>query len=134
MNWLRRAAEYERPWIGRVGLALVVALWLFVTVVGFAVGVETGLAFLIVGGALIAGEVWIERSGKRHVKFMVVWRLSWRIGTGLAVIVVGAVSSDGWTTAVAAIFGAWLIFSGLVVARIRWLETRPVAAGGDEKR
>jgi hypothetical protein len=81
---------------------------------------------------LIAGEVWIERSGRRQVKFVVVWRLSWRIGLGLAVIVLGPVRSDGWTAAVAAIFSAWLILSGLVVARIRWLETRAVAAGGDE--
>jgi hypothetical protein len=132
MNWLLRIAEYERPWVGRVGLALVAVLWLFVAVVGFAVGVGTGLAFLIVGAALIVGEVWIERSGRRHVKFAVVWRLSWRIGIGIAVIVLGAIRSDGWTAAVAAVFGAWLILSGLVFARIRLLETRAVAAGGDE--
>ena len=131
MKW-RQIAEYERPWVGRVGLALVAVLWLFVTFVGFAVGVETGLAFLIVGAALIVGEVWIERSGMRHVKFVVVWHLSWRIGMGLAVIALGAIRSDGWTAAVAAIFGAWLILSGLVFARIRWLETRATAAGGDE--
>jgi hypothetical protein len=123
MKWLHRVAEYERPWIGRVGLALVAVLWFFVTAVGFAVGVETGLAFLIVGAALIGGEVWIERSGRRHAKFVIVWRLSWRIGIGVAVIVLGAIRSDGWTGAVPAIFGAWLILSGLVVARIRWLET-----------
>ncbi len=56
MNRLRRIADYERPWVGRVGLALVVVLWLFVTVVGFAVGVENGLALLIVGAALIVGK------------------------------------------------------------------------------
>jgi hypothetical protein len=124
MNWLRRIAEYDRPWVGRVGLALVVVLWLFVTLVGFGVGVATGMAFVIVGAALIVGEVFVEQRGGRHVNFVLVWRLSWRIGTGLAVIVVGAVSSDGWTAAITAIFGAWLILSGLVVARIRWLEAR----------
>jgi hypothetical protein len=132
MNWLRRVADYERPWVGRVGLALIVVLWLFVTAVGFAVGVETGFAFLIVGAALIVGEVWMERSGGRHATFVVVWRLSWRIGMGLVVIVLGAVSSDAWTAAVAAIFGAWWILSGLVVARLRWLETCTPAPGRDE--
>src|ERR687892_2484518 len=98
-------------------------LWLFVTVVGFAVGLLTGFAFLIVGGALIAGEAWIERSGGRHASFVLVWRLSWRIGSGLAVIAVATVSSDGWTAAIGALLGAWLTLTGLVVARLRWLET-----------
>lgn len=124
MSLLRRIADYEPPWVGRVGLALVVVLWLFVTAVGFAVGAATGLAFLIVGAALIGGEVWIERTDGRHATFVLVWRSSWRIGVGLAVIVSGLARSDGWAAAVAAIFGAWLILSGLVFARLRWLEMR----------
>ena len=124
MNWLGRIAEYERPWVGRVGLALIVVLWLFITVVGFAADVATGLGFLIVGGALIVGEVWIERSGARHTTFVLVWRLFWRIGVGFVVIWIGAVSSDGWTVAVAVLLGSWLILSGLDVARFRWVETQ----------
>lgn len=39
MSWLRRIAEYERPWVGRVGVALAALLWLFVSLAGFAAGV-----------------------------------------------------------------------------------------------
>ena len=65
-NRLVRFAEYERPWVGRAGLALGVMLWLFVTAVAFGVGLANGLTILILGGTLIFGEVWIERSGERH--------------------------------------------------------------------
>jgi hypothetical protein len=98
-------ADYERPWVGRVGLALIVVLWLFLTAVGFGAGVGTGLALLIVGAGLIAGEAWIERSAGRHVTFAVLWHLAWRIGVGALLIVVGVVRSDGWAVALPAVFG-----------------------------
>jgi hypothetical protein len=132
MNWLNRLAGYKRPWVGRVGLVLVVVLWLFVTAVGFAAGVVTGLALLIVGGAWIAGETWIERSGGRYATFRLVWHLCWRIGMGVAVIVVGAVSSNVWAAVVTAVYGTWLILSGLVVARFLWLETHTPPSGRNE--
>jgi hypothetical protein len=131
-NWLGRLADYERPWVGRVGLALILALWLFVTVVGFAISARTGLAVLIVGGALIAGEVWIEQSRGRHATFALVWRLTWRIAVGVAVIASGVLGSDGWAAVVAATFGAWLILTGLVVATFSWLQSRTAAAGRNE--
>ena len=131
MSWLRRLDEYDRPWVGRVALALGVVLWLFVSVVGFAAGVGTGLAISIVGAAFILGEVWSARSGERHETVLLTWRLSWNIGLGAALIVVGAVSSDRWTVAVMAAFGAWLIVEGFVVARLRWLEIRTTAGGGN---
>jgi hypothetical protein len=75
-NLLRQLAEHKRPWVGRVGLALGLVLWLFVTAVAFGAGVANGLAILIMGGAFILGEVWIERSGGRHPTLAVAWRLS----------------------------------------------------------
>lgn len=115
----------------RTNLALVVVLWLFVTAVGFGAGTGAGLAFLIVGAALIAGEVWIEWSAGRHATFVVLWRLAWRIGVGAWLIVAGAVNSDGWAAALPAVFGAWLIFWGLAVATFCWLEMRGEAADSD---
>lgn len=135
MNWLRRMANYERPWVGRVGWALIVVLWLFVTAVGFGTGVGTGLAILIVGGALIAGEVWIDRSGERHATFALVWFLSWRIGLGVTAILLGVVGSEGWAIAVPAVLGGWLILSGLVFATLLWRQARirsPLGSTEDE--
>ena len=127
-----RIAGYERPWVGRVGLVLVVALWLFMTVAGFALGLATGLVFLIVGAVLIAGEVWIERDHGRHATVVMTWRLSWRIAIGLTLIILGIVRSESWGTALLAVIGAWLIVSGVVVARLRWLEIRGASAATDE--
>lgn len=131
MNWLRRMDEYERPWVGRVGLALGTVIWLFASVVGFAAGVGTGLAVSIAGAVFILGEVWSARSDERHAMLVAAWRLCWRIAAGAVVIVVGAVSSDGWTAAVAAMIGGWLILSGLLVPTLWWLQTRETAADGD---
>lgn len=120
---LQRIAEYDRPWVGRVGLALGLMLWLFVTAVAFAVGVAYGLAFLVVGGFLIFGEVWIERSRERHATFASIWRLSWSIGTGVTLLVIAVFKSEGWAAAVPAVFGAWMILTGLGLGAL-WLRER----------
>jgi hypothetical protein len=132
VTWLGRIADYERPWVGRVGLALVIVLWLFGSAVGFGFGVANGLAVLIGGAAFISSEVWIERSGERHPKFVIAWRLGGRIGVGVLLIVLGIVRSRGWDSVVMASFGAWMILWGLVLASFLWLEPREAAGGGDE--
>jgi hypothetical protein len=81
--------------------------------------------------AFIVGEVGSERSGERLATFWIAWRLAVKIGVGATLIVVGAVGSDGWAAAVPVAFGVWLILSGLVIARLHWLEMRETAAGGD---
>jgi O-antigen/teichoic acid export membrane protein len=124
MTRLGRIADYQAPWVGRTGLALIVALWLLVTLVGFAVGVATGIGILIVGGALIGGEVWIARKGKTHPRFALVWRLAWRVGMGIFVISVG-VPHHGWGAVFPALLGSWLILTGLGQA---WLDRRAVNA------
>jgi hypothetical protein len=130
MNWLRRMAAYERPWVARVGWALIVVIWLFVTAAAFGAGLGTGLGFLLVGGAFIAGEVWIERNGERHVTFAAAWHLSWRIGLGVAVVVL-AVRSDGWAIAIGVVIGGWLIVTGLVFSTLLWLLEPKGPADGD---
>jgi hypothetical protein len=125
LSWLARIADYERPWVGRVGLALIVALWLLLTLVGFAAGVGTGLSFLVAGAALIAGEVFIERSGRNHSAFALFWHLSWRIGIAVVLIVLGAVG-DG-SLAVASILAVWLTLTGLLPALYWWHERRAAA-------
>jgi predicted MFS family arabinose efflux permease len=99
-------------------------LWLFVSAVAFGVGLANGLAILIIGGALIFGEVWIERSGERHATFATVWRLSWRIALGAALVVIAIVSSDGWGAALLIFFGAWLVLPAVLVATLWWRERR----------
>jgi hypothetical protein len=132
MSWLGRIADYERPWVGRAGLALVIILWLFVTAVGFGVGLANGFAILIGGAVFISSEVWIQRSGERHPRFVIAWRLGGRIGIGLLLIVLGIIRSHGWASVAMASFGAWMILWGLVLASVLWLATREAAAGGDE--
>jgi hypothetical protein len=132
MSWLGRIADYERPWVGRVGLALVIILWLFVSGAAVAVGVANGLAILIGGAALILGHVWSERNRELHPSLVIAWRLGVRIAIGAVVIVLGLVRSDGWAALAAAAFGAWLILAGVVVASALWLQTREAAVGGDE--
>jgi hypothetical protein len=131
-NRLVRLAEYEKPWVGRTGLALGVMLWLFVSAVAFGVGLANGIAILIIGGALIFGEVWIERRGERHATFATVWRLSWRIGLGAALVVIAIVSSDGWDAALLILFGAWLVLPALVVATLWWRERREQTVRDDK--
>jgi hypothetical protein len=127
-NRLRQLAEYKRPWVGRVGLALGLVLWLFVTAVAFGVGIANGLAILIMGGAFILGEVWIERSGGRHPTFATAWRLSLRIAIGIALIMIAAVNSHGWGAALLTLFGVWLVLQALVLS-VLWLrETRQEAS------
>jgi hypothetical protein len=130
-NRLAELAEYDRPWVGRVGLALVLLLWLFVSAVSFGVGVGVGLAVTIGGGTLILGEVWLERSGERHATLSVVWHLSWRVGMGAVLIVMAVVSSDGWGAVLLAAFGGLLVLPALVLAPLWLRETREKAAGGD---
>ena len=132
MSWLGRVADYERPWVGCVGLALVTILWLFVTAVGFGVGMANGFAILIGGAVFIASEVWIERSGERHPRFVIAWRLGGRVGIGLLLIVLGIIRSDGWASVAMASFGGWLILSGFVLASALWLETREPVGDGEE--
>jgi hypothetical protein len=127
-NRLQQLAEYKRPWVGRVGLALGLVLWLFVTAVAFGAGVANGLAILIMGGAFILGEVWIERSGGRHPTFATAWRLSLRVAIGIALIVIAVVASHGWGAALLILFGAWLILPALALS-VLWLhETRREAS------
>jgi hypothetical protein len=121
-NRLVRFAEYERPWVGRAGLALGLTLWLFVSAVAFGVGLANGLAILILGGAFIFGEVWIERSGERHPTFAIVWRVCLRIALGATLVVLAIVSADGWGTALLIFFAAWLVVPALLVATIWWRE------------
>lgn len=130
-NRLARLAEYRAPWVGRVGLVLGLVLWLFASAVGFAAGLGNGLAISIVGGAFILGSVWIERSGERHPIFALVWHLSWRIALGAALIVIALVNSDGWSAALLAVFGAFLILPGVAGAALWLRETRVKAAGDD---
>lgn len=127
-NRLRQLAEYKRPWVGRVGLALGLVLWLFVTAVAFGVGIANGLAILIMGGAFILGEVWIERSGGRHPTFATAWRLSLRIAIGIALIVIAAVNSHGWGAVLLTLFGAWLVLQALVLSALWLRETRQEAS------
>ena len=131
-NRLVRFAEYERPWVGRTGLALGLMLWLFVSAVAFGVGLANGLAVLILGGALIFGEVWIERSGERHATFATVWHLSWRIALGVALVVLAIVSSSGWGAALLIFFGAWLLVPALLVATLLWRERRDQVVHNDK--
>jgi hypothetical protein len=121
---LVRFAEYERPWVGRAGLALGLTLWLFVTVVAFGAGLAKGLTILILGGAFIFGEVWIKRSGESHPTFATVWRLSLRIALAATLIVLAIVNSSGWGTALLIFFAAWLLLPALLVATIWWRERR----------
>jgi hypothetical protein len=130
-NRLGRLAEYEAPWVGRVGLVLGLILWLFVSAAGFAAGLGDGLAISIVGGAFILGSVWIERSGERRPTFALVWHLSWRIAAGAALIVIALVNSDGWSAALLTVFGALLILPGVAGAALWVRETRVKAAGDD---
>jgi hypothetical protein len=126
-NRLHQLAEYKRPWVGRVGLALGLVFWLFVTAVAFGAGIANGVAILIMGGAFILGEVWIERSGGRHPMFATAWRLSLRIAIGIALIVSAVVTSHGWGAALLSLAGAWLILPALVLG-VLWLrETRQEA-------
>jgi hypothetical protein len=57
VNRLRRIAEYQAPWVGWIGLALIVALWLLASLVGFAISIAAGLGVSIAFGVFIAGEV-----------------------------------------------------------------------------
>ena len=131
-NRLIRFAEYERPWVGRTGLALGLMLWLFVSAVAFGVGLANGLAVLILGGALIFGEVWIERSGEGHATCATVSRLSWRIGLGVALVVLAIVSSNSWGAALLIFFGAWLLLPALLVATLSWRERREQVVHDDK--
>jgi hypothetical protein len=123
-NRLVRFAEYERPWVGRVGFALGLTLWLFVSAVAFGAGLANGLTILILGGAFIFGELWIERSGGRHPTFAIVWRVSLRIALGATLVVLAIASSEGWGTALLILFAAWLVAPALLVATIGWRERR----------
>jgi hypothetical protein len=128
VNWLRRLAAYERPWVGRVGWALVTALWLLVTVVGFAASVKDGLVLLILGGAFAAGEAWIVWSGRRDTNVALFWHAGWRIGLGVTLIALGVVKADGWAIALPVAFGGWIILSGLLLPTLWLLETRGLVA------
>jgi hypothetical protein len=130
-NRLSRLAEYKRPWVGRVGLALGLVLWLFVSAVGFAAGLANGLAISIVGGAFILGSVWLERSGGRRPKLALVWHLSWRIALGAALIVIAFVNADGWGAALLIVFGVLLILPGVAGAAL-WLREQRAEAVGDD--
>ena len=132
MSWLGRIADYDRPWVGRVGLALAIILWLFVAAVAFCRGPADRYAILIGGAVFISSEVWIERHGERHARFVIAWRLGGRIGIGLLLIVLGITGSHGWATVVMPSFGAWMILTGLVLARVLWRGT-PEAAGDGAK-
>ena len=123
-NRLARLASYERPWVGRVGLALGLMVWLFVSAVAFGAGLANGLTILIMGGAFIFGEVWIERSGRRDSTLASVWRVSLRLAIGVALIVIAVVSSDGWGTALLMLFGAWLILPALLLGVLLLREAR----------
>ncbi|MCY7301502.1 MAG: hypothetical protein LH654_00360 [Thermoleophilia bacterium] len=128
MTLLGRAAGYKAPWVGRTALALIIALWLFVTFVGFGVSAATGLEFLIVGGVLLVVEVWIERNGKGHSTFVLVWHLVWRVGMG-AIVISKGVANGGWGLAIRALVGCWLILSGAGIAWLRWLAARAAGDG-----
>ena len=110
--------------MGRAGLALGLTLWLFVSAVAFGVGLANGLTILILGGAFIFGELWIERSGERHPTFAIVWRVSLRIALGATIVVLAIASSGGWGTALLILFAAWLVVPALLVATIGWRERR----------
>ena len=131
-NRLVRFAEYERPWVGRAGLALWLTLWLFVTAAAFGVGLANGLTILILGGTFIFGEVWLERSGERHPTFATVWRLSVRVALAAALVVLAIVNSDGWGAALLIFFAAWLVLPRLLLATIWWRQRRAQVIHRDE--
>jgi MFS family permease len=131
-TWLGRLAEYERPWVGRVGFTLVLVLWLFLSVVAFASSLAIGLAFSVVTGAAILGEVWVRRSGERHATFAALWRLSWPIAAGVALIVIAFVNFHGWIAAlILTVLGALLILPRFTLAVLWWRETRQNSTDAD---
>jgi hypothetical protein len=123
-NRLLELAAYDRPWVGRLGLALVLFLWLLVSVVGFAAAVWVGLAVAGVGGTLILVEVWLERSGDRHATFAVAWHLSGKVAAGIALIVMAVVNADGWRTVLLAGFGLLTLLPVLLLATLWWRNSR----------
>jgi hypothetical protein len=90
-------------------------LWLFITAVAFGAGLPNGLTVLIIGGVIIVGEVWIERSGRRGSTFASAWHLSVRFAMGLVLVVLAVVRSDGWGAALLIVFGAWLIVPAVLL-------------------
>jgi len=123
-NRLVELAEYDRPWVGRLGLALVLFLWLLFSLVEFAAGFGIGLAVAIAGGTLILVEVWLKRSGERHATFSVVWHLSGQVAAGAALIVIGVVNSDVWGAVLLTALGALILFPVVLVATIWLRDTR----------
>lgn len=123
MTKLGRLADYEAPWVGRTGLALIVALWLFFTFVAFVNNVVAGVGVLIVGGAVIVLEVWIERKGESHPTLVLAWRLGSRLVVGIVLISVSVVHAR-WAAVIPVLFGFWLILSGLGGAWLVWRERR----------
>lgn len=119
------------PGWGRVGLALVLFLWLLFSVVGFAAGFGIGLAVAIVGGTLIFVEVWLERSGERHATFSVVWHLFVKVAAAATLIVSAVVNSDGWGVVLLTALAALILLPALLVATLWLRDTREKAAGGD---
>ena len=126
-----RLAEYDRPWVGRVGLVLVVILWLLFSLAALAAGLRVGLAVVILGGALIAGEVWLDRNGERHPGIGFVWHSAWNIAAGAVLIGIAVVKWDGWSALIPGLFGAWLILWRLVLASV-WLRVARDEAGTDQ--
>ena len=126
-----RLAEYDRPWVGGVGLALLVILWMFFSLVAFAGGLRVGLAVAFLGGALIAGEVWLHRNGERRPGVGFVWHSAWNITAGAVLIGIAVVKWDGWSALIPGLFGAWLILWRLVLASV-WLRVARDEAGPDQ--
>jgi hypothetical protein len=130
-NLLAELAEYNRPWVGRIGLALVLLLWLFISAVAFGAGIGTGLAFAIGGAILILVEVWLQRSGERHATFSVVWHLLVKVAAAAVLIVSAVVSSDGWGVVVSIALAALILLPALLLAALWLRETREESAAGD---
>jgi hypothetical protein len=121
---LGRLSTYDRPWVGRVGLGLGLMLWLLVTSAAFGAGLPNGLTVLILGGVIIFGEVWIERTGRRGSTFASAWHLSMRFAMGVVLVLLAVMRTDGWGTALLVVFGAWLIIPAIVLGGLLLRDVR----------
>ena len=116
-HWFLRLADYERPWVGRLGLALLLVLWALVSLAGFASGIAVGLIFAFAGATSVVGEIWLEQKGERLAWVAFAWHTAWQIAAGALLIGI-ALATDGWSALLPGLIGAWLILFRIAIAAV----------------
>jgi hypothetical protein len=128
-HWLVRLAEYDRPWVGRVGLGLILIVWAFAGLVAFAASVTIGLVVLVAGGVFIGIETLLERK-EGLAPYAFVWHTTVSLAAGLALVVIAIARWGTAGAAVYAVVGAWVIVWRLALVAL-WLRLRDDPDGAE---